>query len=82
MSTTVTIRLPEKQYERTKAAAEADNRPISNFMETAMLRHIEQVDFCDEEEMKEIRADPKLIRSLKAGSRDYGKGRYTVVRNR
>ena len=82
MSRTITIRLPEEDYRRIKAAAEADNRPISNFVQTATLRYMEHVDFCDEEEMGEIRAEKKLVESLKAGSEDYRRGRYTIVRNR
>ena len=82
MSKVVTIRLGEEQYKRIKAAAQADNRPISNFMETAALRFLEQVEFVDEREMAEIRADKKLLKDLKAGSTDIKKGRYKVVRDR
>jgi uncharacterized protein (DUF1778 family) len=81
MSKVVTIRLGEEQYKRIKAAALADNRPISNFMETAALRFLEQVEFVDEREMAEIRADKKLLKNLRAGSTDIKKGRYKVVRD-
>jgi uncharacterized protein (DUF1778 family) len=82
MSKVITIRLAEEEYKRIKAAAEADNRPISNFMETATLRFLEQTEFVDEREMAEIRADRQLMKSLKAGSTDIKKGRYTIVRDR
>jgi predicted transcriptional regulator len=82
MSKVVTIRLGEEPCRRTKAAAQADNRPISNFMETAALRFLEQVEFVDEREMAEIRADKKLLKNLRAGSTDIKKGRYKVVRDR
>lgn len=82
MTRTVTLRLPEEDYRRIKAAAEADNRPISNFLQTAALRFIEHGEFCSPEEMKEIRADRSLMRSLKRGSEDHRRGRYTLVRNR
>jgi predicted DNA-binding protein len=80
MTRTVTIRLPEEHYGRIKAAAEADNRPISNFIQTATLRFIEQSEFCDEAEMDEIMADAKLLKSLKAGSQDASKSRYSIVK--
>jgi hypothetical protein len=82
MSKVVTIRLGEEEYKRIRAAAQADNRPISNFMETATMRFLEQSEFVDEREMVGIRADKQLMRSLKAGSADVRKGRYTIVRNR
>jgi predicted transcriptional regulator len=82
MSKVITIRLGEEEYKRIKAAAQADNRPISNFMETATLRFLEQTEFVDEREMAEIREDRQLIKSLKAGSADIKKGRYTIVRDR
>lgn len=78
----VTIRLGEEEYKRIRAAAEADNRAISNFMETATLRFLEQPELVDENEMAAIRADKQLIKSLKAGSADVKKGRYKVVPSR
>jgi uncharacterized protein (DUF1778 family) len=82
MSKVVTIRLGEEEYNRIKAAAQADNRPISNFIETATIRFLEQTEFVDEGEMAEIRADKKLIRSLRAATEDIRKGRFRIVRNR
>jgi predicted transcriptional regulator len=66
MSKAVTIRLGENEYRRIKAAAEADNRPLSNFMETATLRFLDQAEFVDEQEMAEIRRDKELMKSLRA----------------
>jgi len=37
MSKTITLRLDEKVYKRFKGMASHDNRPISNFIETAAL---------------------------------------------
>lgn len=82
MSRVITIRLGEDEYKRIKAAADADNRPLSNFMETATLRFLEQTEFVDEREMAEIRQDRELIKSLRAGSADIRKGRYKTVRDR
>ena len=82
MSKVVTIRLGEEEYKRIRAAAEADNRPISNFIETATLRFLDQPELVDESEMAGIRADKQLLKSLKAGSADVKKGRYRLVPDR
>lgn len=79
VSKVITIRLGENEYRRIKAAAEADNRPLSNFMETATLRFLDQTEFVDEQEMAEIRRDKQLMKSLKTGSADIQKGRYKTV---
>lgn len=82
MSMVVTIRLGEAEYRRIRAAAQADNRAISNFMETATLRFLDEAEFVDEQEMAAIRADKELLKSLRAGSADIKRGRYRIVRNR
>lgn len=70
MSKTVTLRLDEKVYEKFKRLAELDNRPLSNFIETAALRHIEAEELVDEFEMAEIRDNVDLNESLKRGLSD------------
>lgn len=75
MSKTITLRLDEKVYRRFRTLAERDNRPISNFIETAALRFIESEQFVDEFEMEEIRGNVSLNRSLKRGLKDAAAGR-------
>ena len=70
MSKTVTLRLDEKVYARFRGLAEHDNRPLSNFIETAALRFIEEHEYVDEFEMAEIRNNSSLNRSIKGGIRD------------
>jgi predicted transcriptional regulator len=70
MSKTVTLRLDDKTYKRFRGLAENDNRPLSNFIETAALRFIEEHEYVDEFEMTEIRDNASLNRSIKAGIRD------------
>ena len=70
MSKTITLRLDERVYDRFRALAERDNRPISNFIETAALRFAESEQFVDEFEMDEIRNNAGLNRSLKRGLKD------------
>ena len=70
MSKTITLRLDEKVYMRFKGMANHDNRPISNFIETAALRFIEEHEYVDEFEMAEIKGNASLNRSIKSGLRD------------
>ncbi len=78
MSKTVTLRLPEKTYERFRTLAQRENRPLSNFIETAASRYIEMAQFVDEYEMVEIKANTELNRSLEDGVKDAkaGRGRF------
>jgi len=78
MSKTVTLRLPEQTYERFRTLAERENRPLSNFIETAASRYVETEQLVDEFEMAEIQANSELNRSLKRGIKDAkaGRGRF------
>ena len=70
MSKTITLRLDDGVYQHFRDLAELDNRPLSNFIETAALRFLETKQFADEFEMDEIRANRALNRSLKKGLKD------------
>jgi predicted DNA-binding protein len=78
MSKTVTLRLDDKNYEIIKKHAQADNRPLSNYIETATLKYIEEIDYVDDYEMEQILNDKELLESLKRGSADAAtkKGRF------
>ena len=78
MSKTITLRLSEENYEKYKKLADRDNRPISNFIETAVKRFIEHNIDVDEFEMEEIRNNNELNKSLKKGLSDMklNKGRF------
>ncbi len=78
MSKTVTIRVSEAVYRELKEAAEAENRPLSNLIETAALMKIREAQFVDDAEMAEISANAELRKRLRAGSRDAkaGRGRF------
>ena len=69
MSKTVTLRLDDETYEVFRAAASAQNRPLSNMIETAALARIREEQFVDDHEMADIRADKKLQVRLKKGSK-------------
>jgi predicted DNA-binding protein len=70
MSKTITLRLSEENYKKYKKLAERDNRPISNFIETAVKRFIEDNIYVDEFEMEEIRKNAELNKSLLRGLSD------------
>ena len=44
MPKTVTLRLDDISYDILKKHAHADNRPLSNYIETATLKYIEEID--------------------------------------
>ena len=70
MTKTVTLRLNDNVYNRFKVLAEHNNRPLSNFIETAALRFVEELEHVDEFEMAEIQNNDRLNRSIKNGLRD------------
>ena len=75
MPKTITLRLDDDRYEIFKRLAEQENRPISNFIETATLRYIQSVEYADEFEMAEIKANKDLNESLQRGTEDARSGR-------
>ena len=78
MSKTVTLRLSDLTYQRFRTLAERENRPLSNFIETAASRYVETELFVDDFEMEEIHGNAELNRSLKRGVKDAkaGRGRF------
>jgi len=78
MSKTVTLRLKENVYKIFVEAATAENRPISNLIETAALNKVREQQFVDDAEMAEILADKDLVERLKQGSKEARKrkGRF------
>jgi predicted transcriptional regulator len=79
MSKTVTIRLDEEAYSKIRAAAEAERRPISNYIEHATLSYLEQMSFVSDEEMSEILSDSDLLRTLQRSLEDVKRGAYRIV---
>ena len=70
MSKTVTLRLENNTYRKFKKLAESDNRTMSNFIETSVLRYIENNNFVDEFEMEEIESNIDLNKSLKRAQKE------------
>lgn len=74
MSKTVTLRLNDEVYQKFRHLAEEDNRPLSNYIETAARRFIEEHEYADEFEMAEIHENAELNQSIRNGHRDAREG--------
>ena len=70
MSKTITLRLNDSLYQTFRALADRDNRPLSNFIETAAIRYIEGNEMVDDFEMNEIHNNNHLNESLKRALKD------------
>ncbi len=69
MSRMVTLRLDEDVWRELREAAAAENRPLSNLIETAALSRIREQRFVDDAEMAEILGNEKLLARMRKGSR-------------
>ncbi len=78
MHKTVTLRLKEDVYKIFLEIAKAENRSLSNFIETAALQNIREQQFVDDVELAEILSNTDLIKRLKEGSAEAQqlKGRF------
>jgi hypothetical protein len=78
MPKTLTVRIDDATYALIADAAAADNRSVSNFIETAAREKAIEDILVPEGEMDEIRSDAGLLRRLKAGRRDVAarRGRF------
>jgi hypothetical protein len=78
MSKTVTLRLKDEVYNAFLEAAHAENRSLSNLIETAALNKIREQQFVDDVEMAEILADTDLVKRIQKSSREakLRKGRF------
>ena len=70
MSKTVTLRLKEDVYMVFLEAARAENRSISNLIETAALHKVRELQFVDDAEMAEILSDENLMARIRLGSKE------------
>ena len=67
MTRTITLRLQGNNYQIFKQLAECDNRSISNFIENAALRFIEEEEYLDDFENDEILSNKELMDSIQRG---------------
>jgi len=64
----ITLRLKDEVYNIFLETAKAENRTISNLIETAALNKIREQQFIDDVEMAEILSNKDLLRRIKEGS--------------
>ncbi|MBN1576173.1 MAG: hypothetical protein JW913_06470 [Chitinispirillaceae bacterium] len=78
MPKTVTLRIDDNEYRTFKKIADVENRTLSNFIETATLKYIQENELVDEFEMDEIIHNAQLNQSIKRGLQDAAKrkGRF------
>ncbi|MFQ5792403.1 MAG: CopG family transcriptional regulator [Acidobacteriota bacterium] len=79
MAKIVTLRLDDAVYEELREAAMAERRPLSNLIETAALAKLREQQFVDDVEMAEILGNERLVKRLRAGSRDARRRRGRLV---
>jgi len=79
MSRTVTLRMEDNLYEKLKDHAKSENRNLSNFIETAVINYIEQIELADEHEMRDILSNSDLLERLNKGSSDAANKRGRFV---
>ncbi|MBE7439157.1 MAG: CopG family transcriptional regulator [Spirochaetales bacterium] len=80
MAKTITMRVDERLYKAIKLAASAQNRTVSNYLETAARSFILEEQFVSDEEMSEIIAHPHFDRNFKNALADVKKGHFEFVR--
>ena len=81
MPKVVTLRLSDDVYHLFDHYAKDDHRTLSNFIETAARRYIEQnIEYADEFETNEISNNSALNESIKRGVQDAGnkKGHFVA----
>ena len=78
MYKTITLRLKDEIYNIFFEMAKAENRSLSNLIETAALNNIREQQFVDDVEMAEILSNQDLIRRIRVGSNEARKlkGRF------
>lgn len=79
MPKTITLRLKDDIYEIFSEAALADNRSLSNLIETAAYKKICEQQFVDDAELAEIMSNQDLLQRIKQGSKDAKSGRGRFV---
>jgi hypothetical protein len=81
MTKVITMRIDESILEKFSQFAKIENRSLSNFIETATLKYINDIEYTDDFETKDILNDKALISKLKKGSKDAKsmRGRFVEV---
>jgi hypothetical protein len=79
MPKTITLRINEPLLKRFKKHAEIENRSLSNFIETATIKYLEEIELADDFELEDLLSNKDLNKRLKKGSDDASKKRGKFV---
>ena len=79
MSKIVTMRINEAVLEKLMKFAKHENRSLSNLIETAALKYINEIEYAEDFEMNGILNDAELMKKLKKGSSDAKNNRGRFV---
>ena len=69
----------KSKFQKFKQLAECDNRSISNFIENAALRFIEEEEYLDDFENEEILSYKELMGSIQRRYDEYIEGKGKLV---
>jgi hypothetical protein len=70
MTKVITMRIDEETLQKLYEYAKIENRSLSNFIETAAKKYVNELEYTGEYEMKTIKTDKVLMNKLKRGSED------------
>lgn len=66
----ITVRFNSETYNKLLQTAQSENRSLANFIETSMMKNLEEKFFVDDFEMQEILSNKELLKGLEQGHKD------------
>lgn len=70
MTKIITMRVDESLLKKFNNYAKLENRSLSNFIETATRKYINEIELTDDLETKEFLEDKKLLKKIVNGRKD------------
>lgn len=70
MTKVITMRIDESLLKQFNNFAKLENRSLSNFIETATKKYINEIELTDDFETKEILEDKPLLKKIANGRKD------------
>jgi len=79
MSKVIPIRFDDDDYNLLKTMAQAEKRPLSNYISFKVITAAEEDLFVSDEEQLSIEDDEGLMQRIKKSRGDIKKGKYRIV---
>ncbi|MBK8399101.1 MAG: CopG family transcriptional regulator [Leptospiraceae bacterium] len=81
MTKVITMRIDESLLKQFMSFAKLENRSLSNFIETATKKYINEIELTDDLETKEILGNKTLLKKIASGRLDAKtkKGKFVKV---